>query len=202
MMKTGLVAATLVAVFASAPLFAQEPPPAAGPFVVRGEFDGAGEDWWYGYVDWKRGLVAFHGVDIVSWCEGMPTGYSVWYFQDNLPPAEEGLVRELLKGDDVVTSVWPTSILGQPGGFCTGVLDMGMPLAEGTVDIVSTDNDYFSWLYDHDRANAYGISAHGLVYTPEQERLIFNGGYRCVWLTGNDPAEDPGAHCTNKIVVR
>lgn len=207
MMKTGLMVATLVAVSVSAPLFAQGPPPASGPFVVRGEFDGssgipgADEDFWVGYVDAKRRLVAFHGVDIGSWCEGSPTDYSVWYFQDNIPPADEGLVHKLLKADDVVTSVWPTSIFGQPGGFCAGVLAMGVPLAAGTVDMLITDNDYMAWL-EHDRANAVAISAVGLVYTPEGERLIFHGSSHCVWHTGNDQVGDPAPPCKASIVVR
>jgi len=200
-MKTSAVVAALILVFAASPLCAQGPPPSSGPIVVRGEFNGEDSDWWYGFVDAKRGLLTAHGVDLVSWCAGTPTRYNVWYFQDNLPPADEGLIHELLKADDVVTSVWPISILDNPD-FCIPVLEMGVPLAAGTVDMIINDNDVYAWLYDHQRANAYGESAHGLLYTPGGERLILNVSNHCVWNTGNDKLDDPGRHCDTKVLLR
>ena len=193
-----LVAVALV--FAAAPVFAQGPPPTSGPFVVRGTFDGADSDWWWGIADVKRGYFSVHGVDVVSWCEGNPSGYNIWSFQDVNLPADEGLVHALQKGDDVLTSVWPISVLDD--FFCIGILERGVPLAQGTVDMVFTDNDVWAWLFDHNRANAYGITGHGVLTAPDGERMRCNAGFRCVWQTGNGNVDDPGNHCVQKIVLK
>ena len=195
-MRFRVVLIAVILLFVSTPLIAQAPPLSSGPFVVRGEFDGGDFDWWYGYADGKRGTVAIHGVDLISWCMGDPTGYNVWDFQDNFPPADEGLVHELLKADDVTTSVWPISILFVVD-LCIPVLEMGEPLAEGTVDMIVNDNDVWAWIYYHERANAFMLSAHGLVYAPDGEQMVFNGGYNCVWK----PSGDRPVKCKNKIVI-
>ena len=75
-------------------------------------------------------------------------------------------------------------------------------MAAGTVDMIINDNDVYAWLYDHQRANAYGESAHGLLYTPGGERLILNVSNHCVWNTGNDKLDDPGRHCDTKVLLR
>ena len=200
-MKTRAVLVAVALVFISAPVVAPDPPANSGPFVVRGEFDGADSDYWWGIADSKRGYVAIHGVDIVSWCEGTsPTGYNLWSFQDTNIPADEGLVHQLLKADDVLTSVWPISIL-DAAFFCDPLLEMGTPLAEGTIDMILTDNDVFAYLYDHNRANAWGITGHGVVTAPDGERMRLSSGFRCVWNTGQAGGDDPGAHCTEKVVL-
>lgn len=197
-MRIRVVLCAVAMVLISAPLTAQGPPSSSGPIVVRGEFAGGDYDWWYGVVDGGRGLVSIHGVELVSWCMGAPVGYNMWDFQDNFPPADEGLVHEMLKADDVLTQVWPISILFDPD-FCVPVLAMGAPLAEGTTDVIVNDNDVWAWLYYHDRANAFMMSAHGVVYDPDGERMILNAGWHCVWRMGNPI---PGAHCRDRVVLR
>jgi len=102
-----------------------------------------------------------------------------------------------------MTSVYPITIFDYPH-WCLGVLAMD-PIAEGTVDLIQTDNDLFSYLYDHNRVNAYGWSAHGVLFDPfDDESMIFNGGVRCVW---GGYTEDPdevfrGDHCKEKIVLK
>lgn len=197
-MRTRILLCALLCLVVAAPLVAQGPPSSSGPIVVRGEFNGGDSDYWWGITDMRTGYIAVHGVDLVSWCMMAPVGYTVWDFQDNFPPAEEGLVHELLKADDVLTSVWPVSILDEPD-FCVPVLAMGAPIAEGTVDFLLNDNDSFAWLYEHNRADAYHISTHGLVYTPDGERMVLNSSFQCVWRM-DDPI--PGTHCNARVILK
>lgn len=187
-MKIRVILAVLVCVFVSAPLLAQGPPAQSGPHVFRGE----GEGWWWWFFDLKRGYVAFIGVDLVAACE---TGIvdSRWTYQDNYPPSEEGVWVSVVKGDDVPTSVWPLEILDY--SFCDYALEF-LPIAEGTSDVVQTDNDVEAYLYDHNRKNAYGLSAHGVLTAPDGERMIFSGGIHCVYDADVDEQK-----CKFKIVL-
>lgn len=176
-MRVSMVVVTCLLL--TTPLLAQGPPANSGPIVVRGEFNGAYYDWWYYYTDWKRGYVAFHGVDIVSWCNETPIGYSDWFYLDVLPPAEADLVHEVLKGDDLTTSVWPVAIWDYPDA-CDYILNYP-PIAAGTADVIVTDNDYFAYRNEHNRHNAYHLSAHGVLYAPDGEAMVFSGGFHGVW---------------------
>lgn len=205
-MRVRVFIAVATCLFVAAPLLAQGPPEFSGPIVVRGEVDGADYDFWYGYVDWKRGYVAFHGVDIVSWCEWEPgdpdpVGYNIWSFMNVFPPTPDdgGVIHRVLKAEDSATSVWPISILDN--GFnwwewCPLLLEE-TPLATGTVDIVETDNDLNANSGDHNRKNAYKISAHGVLVAPDGEPMMFNGGFHCVW--SGFFADD--GFCKEKIVL-
>lgn len=172
----------------TAPLLAQGPPEASGPHIVR--YDAYG--WWWYFTDFKRGYVAFIGVDIVEFCNDNFVG-SWWFAQDNTPPAEEGLLMGLTKGDDVLASVWPIAIWD--GDPCEYILN-NPPLAEGTVDAILTDNDIFAADFDHNRKNAYGLSAHGVLIAPDGERMICNAGFRCTYDSDTDEYK-----CKQKIVL-
>ena len=187
-MKTRIILTVLVCVFATTPLFAQGPPAQSGPHVFRGE----GEGWWWGFADFKRGYVALVGVDTAT-CE---TGIvdSRWTYQDNFPPSEEGVWVTWVKGNDVPTSVWPLEILDY-ADFCDYILEF-LPIAEGTSDVIQTDNDFEAWKFDHNRKNAFGLSAHGVLTAPDGERMIFNGGYHCVYDATVDESK-----CKYKIVL-
>jgi len=184
------------------PVFAQGPPDFSGPIVSRFEDSG----YWYGYTDFKRGYVAFHGVDIDELCEyafagGGTPSWDVWSFQDvNLPPAE-ALLHTVQKGDDMTTSVYSIDILFYPVHFCYGVLDLD-PIATGTTDIVITDNDVYAWQDEyHPRTNAYKLSAHGVLYsTADGEPMIFSGGFNCQWPGYPEDPETSGK-CKEKIVL-
>jgi hypothetical protein len=189
-MKIRVILAVLGCLFVTAPLLAQGPPEASGPYVVRDEVSGY---WWY-FTDFKRGYVVFLGVDIVSWCAEMPV-YSTWSLQENYPPAEEGLVVQHFKGDDVITSVWPITIWD--GDPCEYVFN-NPPIADGTADVIANDNDLYAGSYDHNRHNSYGISAHGVLTAPDGERMIFNGMFHCTWP--GYPDFDEGK-CKIKIVL-
>ena len=192
-MKVRILIAVVSCIIVATPLLAQGPPPSSGPFVVRGDFYGGDTDYWFYYTDFKRGYVAFNGIDIASWCAGDPTGYATWNYQENYPPAEEGLIIQHLKADDVTTSVWPVSIWD--GDVCFNILNSA-PLASGTVDFIMNDNDFLAWMYDHNRKNAYGLSAHGVLSAPDGERMIFNSSFHCVYDADVDEAK-----CKVKIVL-
>jgi hypothetical protein len=187
-MKTRIILVVLVCVFVTAPLLAQGPPAESGPNVIRDEAYG----WWWYFTDAKRGYVAFVGADPVAICSGGDAD-SWWNYQENYPPAEEGLIHFLAKGDDVPASVYPISIWDY--GACEYILSFP-PIAAGTADVVITDNDLDASLYDHNRKNAYGLSAHGALTAPDGERMIFNGGFRCVYDADVDEVK-----CKIKIVL-
>lgn len=187
-MKTRIILAVLVCVFVTAPLLAQGPPAQSGPHVFRGE----GEGWWFYFDDVKRGYVTFIGIDLLAACDGAINDSS-WIYQDNFPPSEEGVWVTWIKGDDVPTSVWPLDILDYD--LCDYPAEL-LPIAEGTSDVVQTDNDFEAWRFDHHRKNAYGLSAHGVLTAPDGERMIFSAGFHCVY----DADVDEGK-CKNKIVL-
>lgn len=187
-MKIRVVLAVLTCVCVAAPLLAQGPPAASGPNVVRDELYG----WWLYFTDFKRGYVAVIGADIVAVCSEEFEG-SYWNLQENYPPAEEGLTVWHLKGDDVIASVWPSSIWD--GDPCEYILN-NPPLADGTADVIVNDNDLYANLYDHNRKNAYGLSAHGVLQAPDGERMILNAGFHCVF-----DADSGEQKCKIKIVL-
>lgn len=200
------VFSVLICLFVSAPLLAQGPPPSSGPTVVRYERDGEEEAWFYYYTDFKRGYVAFHGVDIFSWCNqffggGDPFGFNFWTVQEVSPEAHEGWMHLLEKADDVTTSVYSSAIW--EGGACFNIVFNFEPIATGTVDIVANDNDYYAWLYDRPSVNTWKISGHGVLTHADGERMRFNGGVNCVWGGYSEDPDyvHPGEHCSAKIVL-
>ena len=121
-MNTRSMVITFVCLCLTAPLFAQGPPAESG-IVERWE----GSGWFYGYIDGKRGYVAFHGVDIITYCdEDLDREFSVWQVQDVYIPASDGLIKTNEVGDDSITSVWPIGIMdtGVYPHWCDGVLDL------------------------------------------------------------------------------
>ena len=92
---------------------------------------------------------------------------------------EADLIHEVLKGDDLTTSVWPVAIWEYPSA-CDYMLN-NPPIATGTADVIVTDNDYFAWRTTHNRKNAYHLSAHGVLYAPDGEGMVFSGGFHGVW---------------------
>ena len=207
-MKTKVLFSALICIFLAVPVLAQGPPPSSGPTVVRYERDGEAEDWFYYYTDWKRGYVAFHGVDIFSWCNQFftgdaPTGYNYWEVHEVSAEAHEGWVHLLEKADDVTTSVWSTAIWDGPA--CFNVVFNYTPLATGTVDVIANDNDFFAWIDERPSVNTWKVSGHGVLTATDGERMRFNGGVNCVWGgVTEDPDDDDyfaGEHCSAKIIL-
>ena len=173
-----------------APLFAQGPPLSSGPNVIRYEDYG----WWWNFADFKRGYFTVIGIDAVAFCWGEFDG-AWWAFQENYPPAEEGIVHRLIKGDDVPASVWPAWIVEDDFDTCAYIRE-NPPIAAGTVDALSNDNDVYAGAFEHNRTNSWGLKAHGAMEAPDGEMMMFSAGYHCVWNQKTDKFE-----CKFKIVL-
>ena len=206
-MNTRSVLIVFVCFCFAAPLFAQGPPDFSGR-VERWENDGTW-GWWYGYIDWKRNLVAFHGIDIEMWCvdrwDTVTDEWGVWSVQDVYQPPTDGLFKTTEKGDDMPTSVWPIDILDDSvyDHWCDGVLDLALEsIATGMADVIVTDNDLNAGFFENTpRMNAYHLSAHGVLYATEDgEPMMFSGGYNCQW-PGFPEAFSETGKCKQKILL-
>jgi len=169
-----------------------DPPSQSGPIVFRYQVN-----WGWAYID--DGLLAVHGFDLEHWCnlgcpgaEGCFETDELHELQEIVSPADEGLFIHLFNGDNLTTTVWPWE-----GSLCASFDAMeGVPLAFGTVDLISTDNDVLAYLFGHPRHNAFKVGAHGVLETPAGERLVFNGHENCVWHPDFD------FRCNSKIIIR
>ena len=203
-MKIRVVISALICVFLAAPLLAQGPPDSSGR-VERWESDGTW-GWFYGYVDSKRNLVAFHGVDVEVWCVDRDAEeWGVWSVQDVYLPPTDSLIKTTEKGDDMPTSVWPIDILDDSvyDHWCDGVLDLALEsIATGMADVIVTDNDLNAGFFENTpRMNAYHLSAHGVLYATEDgEPMMFSGGYNCQW-PGFPEAFSETGKCKEKILL-
>ncbi|MCZ6756487.1 MAG: hypothetical protein O7E49_14355 [Gemmatimonadetes bacterium] len=149
-------------------------PPASGPFLVRGQTGFA-----VFYVDFEDGMLVVLGIDIVQFCtSGAP--FDIVAFQNISVPEDANRVNQLIHGDDLTTSVWPLF------GFNCGLFTSTAPLASGTSDLISTDNDIFIFNNPDSRnANAFGFRAHGQLTDPSGRRRMFSGHCNVSW-DGND----------------
>jgi hypothetical protein len=188
----------------TAPLFAQGPPAESG-IVDRGEYYDI--KW---YEDLKRNYTAFHGVDIEAWCAEDPNAeWGVWQYQDVWIEGDpEYLIKTTEHGDDMPTSVWPLGMVDPPDGvltfrerLCPNV-EATNPIAEGTADVVITDNDLTGGLYEPTkRRNAFHLSAHGVLFSfGDEEPMQFSGGYNCQW-PGYPADYNETEKCKTKIVL-
>lgn len=151
-------------------------PAAPGPIIVRFQ-----DQFVTFYSDFDRGLTAIHGVDIVALCAGDPFFFELVDIQDVTNPTEAAAVNELFQGDDLTTSVWAFTLVG----FSCAPFVATIPLATGTADLTSTDNDFFAFLRDEPaRANAFGFTAQGRLNLTSGGTAHFNGEFRAVFKPG------------------
>lgn len=196
-LKKYILLLALAMPFISTPSLA-DPPDTSGPYVVRFEDIG-----WFFYVD--NGLVAIHGADFAGTClYGEEAFYTdLWQIQAIDNPADLDLWVGLVKGDDIATWIYPWSffVFDQFGELdwpatCPSILTFG-PIASGTADIVRTDNDVFTDArLKRQRYNAHKLSAHGMLESQSGDRVVFSGGFNCVW---NGNLADPWERCKNRI---
>lgn len=154
----------------SSPSNVGSPPASSGPYVVRSERGYA-----IFYVDPRTGVSAIHGVDIVEFCTSGAT-FDVVEFQRITLPSEVGRFIDVLRGDDLTTSVWPFPT------FSCALYTTTDPLATGTVDLVLTDNDILpnggggNW-------NAFGWQTHGRLSTDSEGGTAqFSSHRRCRFI--------------------
>lgn len=171
------------------------PPASSGAYVIRYEDTIIG-----GLID-RNGLRLNFGADLVSLCQTFdPSFISILSVKDILSPSEVDRILRMLKGRDIYTELWDFSEFGPPDVFNCDYVNSHSPLARGTGHIIVTDNDVFAGQNPDSRnANAWGVSVHGKLHTPQGERLVANAHLRCVWdgLTG-----ERVSNCSFNLVVR
>ena len=162
-----------------------------GPIVFRGQTE-------FGvfYADYKEGLIALHGADVVEYCQNPDILFPIVDFQDILSPSDTDRIITLIHGDDVPTSVWPFV------DFDCELFLSEQPIATGTVDLVATDNDVFAF-FSHEipNMNAFTLKAHGkLAWTNGEGGVArFNGHSNCIWDGFDTP--DSRFKCKDKINI-
>jgi len=169
-----LLGVVLVALVAAIPALA-DPPPSSGPNVVRFE-----DTFAVFYSDARKGLSVTIGADVVEDCNGNfePELVSI---QEIRVPEDANRIIGILKGDDLMTTVWPFT------DFDCGLFTTEEPVATGTSDLVLTDNDVLVFLTpDNVNWNAFGFTAHGLLTAQDGSDVRFNGVQRCIWDGNND----------------
>lgn len=140
-------------------------PPATSGIVIR--FDGLGA---FLTIDSARGLTAIQGIDVVEACQGNPI-MEVVEIQRILNP--NGPVVELLKSDELRTSVWPFT------GFSCALFTTTDPLAVGTSSLIRNDNDIF---VSGTRTNSFGWRGHGVLNDGDGEEVRFHNNVRLLIL--------------------
>ena len=189
-MKRLAIALVICSIVSISLSFPDGPPLESGPFVTRHYVDGFPLDGWIFHIDWDARLMAVYGIDPVELCQGGGEFEPVSVLQIQAPAAIEAIIH-LVKADDMTVSVWE-------GASCSFILN-NPPVATGTVDMVSNDNDLLSFLNpETNRANAFAFSAHGSLRTPRGETVRFSAHSKCVW-DGRDGTRQN--RCGDKIKV-
>jgi hypothetical protein len=144
-------------------------------------------------VDYKNGRSAIVGADIVEYCHTY-SGFDLVDIQEIDVPEDANRIVQIAHGEDVTTSVWPFT------DFDCGLFTTKEPVASGTADFVSTDNDLYVYKNpDNINWNAYGFTAHGLLVTPDGSNMRLNAVLKCTW-NGVDYSDS--ARCASSINLK
>lgn len=150
-------------------------PASSGPYVTR--YQGNFYNNFLLVTDAKSGLALVIGTDPVQLCQGI-VNFDLVSIMDINVPTDAQRISQLIKGTDVTTSVWNYD--PNVGFACSNVLSEA-PVATGTSNLVSTDNDLTVFLYDNKDHNAFGFNAHGKLTGPNGEPYAFSAFSRTVW---------------------
>jgi hypothetical protein len=181
-----LVVVLLVASLAALPAFAG-PPASSGMKVVR--YKGIV---YLHVVDVKNGRSAIVGADIVKFCN-YEMDFDLVNIQDIHVPEDANRIIEIANGEDVTTSVWPFT------DFNCGLFTTQEPVAIGTADFVSTDNDLVvSDNLENVNWNSFGFTAHGLLSAQDGSSVRLNAASRCVW----DGVDSDSGLCIGNINLK
>jgi len=141
-----------------------------------------------------NGMVAFVGADVPEYCQGNYL-FDYWEYQKIESPADIDLIMSLSRGDDLLTFVYPDSIFWDP---CANAEGGNAWIVSGTSDAMYTDNDQNAADNYHSRANSWGISAQGVLFTQGGDPVNFAGGFRCVDKFNENP-EKAWGKCKNRL---
>lgn len=144
-------------------------PPTASGIVVRDERFA-----FFLTIDSKRGLTSIQGIDIVEACMGNPIFESAPIQEIHTPT---GAIIELLKGENLTTSVWPFA------GFSCFLFTTTDPLAVGKSSVIRNDNDI---LLSGTRTNSFGWRGHGILYDGVGAAIRFHNNVRLLILKNGE----------------
>jgi hypothetical protein len=131
----------------------------------------------FGYPDFRSGLAAWFGIDIVAACSGGDPNFSTIHFQDlTLPQADQRIIR-VANADALPVTVWRVEDLDEIG--CP--IGTAAPIASGQVRLRYTDNDTLAFVGDNRNANAWGFTAHGILTRSNGQPVQFSSTLRQVW---------------------
>jgi hypothetical protein len=150
-------------------------PESPNPMILRGQ------NWaWDITIDTKTSLAAIIG----PWDVPFPCAFSadppVLLDYQDVTSADETVVQRLRHLDDYY--VFVIDVTGYPdagGADCANLGTVYPMIATGRVDAVWTDNDLYAWMYDHNRKNSWGLSAHGEVEVDGSGTANLNVHWRC-----------------------
>ena len=128
------------------------------------------------YTDEVRGLQLIVGVDVEEYC-------TLGLFPDIIDimeitnPVDQVLVVQLIRSKDVHAAVYPLYDFD-----CARMLDEG-PIAVGTADFLSVDNDLYAWYDTNDasRVNSATSKVNGTLYTPDGQKVLLNFTWKLIW---------------------
>jgi hypothetical protein len=94
-------------------------------------------------------------------------------------PTDGFLIQAILKSNEIFATVYS---LEEFTDICDFLLN-GTRVAEGTVRVVATDNDFLAFIRSVPiRADAFGFMAHGIVDLPSGGTARLNATYRAVFF--------------------
>ena len=134
-------------------------------------------------VDFEKELTALINGDIVEWCETWEEPLVFFDVQYLSSPSNENRIFQIFQADDVHTEVWDFLIdweVETVEELCAQ-FNGKEPIAEGLTKVRGTDNDLIVFLYPNNNANAFGWVSQGQLYSPEGEKIHFNGVFRVTW---------------------
>jgi hypothetical protein len=107
-------------------------------------------------------------------------------------------------GDDVATFIVPEAAIqfNQYGWIdevylCDYMATYG-EIASGTSDYTGHDNDLRAGVNEHNRTNSFGAKAHGVLFTPSDDPVMFNGGFHCLYAY-NPKKDELRFECKDRI---
>ena len=162
----------------------------------------------------SNGLVAIHGFDVLGGiCESGTLYTDTFEFKDIDNPGVWGSVLSQMKGEDIDTWIYPSSVFNNAQNptevdwerTCEILrTEPDIAIAEGTVKVVSTENAGLG-LSTGDpvrsqRSSTYHMSAQGNLWSPTMDRVNYSGQIRCTRTENYDP--DRSQRCKTSINIR
>jgi hypothetical protein len=131
----------------------------------------------FGFPDFRSGLAAWFGIDIVAACSGGDPNISTIRFQDITIPEADQRIITVAHSDALPVTVWRVEDLDEVG--CP--IGRAAPIAFGQVRLHFTDNDVVAFIGDNQNANAWGFTAQGVLTQSNGQPVQFSSIHRNVW---------------------